>query len=79
VWDEYDEIYRATVMNWYIHKNDDMQRDQKVDLPFFKQLSLNPNASDYHTSYELMMCGSDAAPTHPVSSKLEPTVAKKSV
>jgi hypothetical protein len=72
VWDEYDEIHRADVMSWYIHKNDDLQRDQKVDVPFYSQVPFSADDCDYQASYKLMMCGADLAPTHPNSSKYEP-------
>lgn len=66
-WDQWEELYRCDIMTWYLHKNDSIERERKVEFPFYLKLPINPSLSDYQWEAELMMCSSDEAPTHPNS------------
>ncbi|KAL9577735.1 MAG: hypothetical protein Q9212_006175 [Teloschistes hypoglaucus] len=56
---------RIAKMTWYIHRGEDMQRDQRIVLPFYRSLPHNPPASELIFTDELLECSLAQAPKYP--------------
>ncbi|TVY30987.1 Heat shock 70 kDa protein [Lachnellula hyalina] len=58
-------IDRVERMTWYIHKGEDLQREQTIHFPFFHSLAVNYTPDDLIFSDELIQSESKDPPLYP--------------
>jgi len=72
MWEEED---KCEIMSWFIYMNDDLARDKKIKLPFYRKWAgTNPSGSALEFEDQLYECQSMLAPEHPVDVKLNCTL-----
>ncbi|KAI0125684.1 hypothetical protein BJ170DRAFT_684939 [Xylariales sp. AK1849] len=64
--DEWKEDWRCEIMQWFIYKEDELVRDKKKSLSFFRGFTgHNPSKADLQIVDQLYESGSILAPDHP--------------
>jgi hypothetical protein len=72
VWEEED---KCEIMSWFIYMNDDLVRDKKIKLPFYRKWAgTNPTGATLEFEDQLYECQSVLAPEHPEDVKINCTL-----
>ncbi|KAH6662561.1 hypothetical protein B0J14DRAFT_707549 [Halenospora varia] len=68
IWEEED---KCEIMEWFIYKDDDLVRDKKITLPFYRKWAgSNPTGATLEVEDQLFECSTLLAPDHPEDGKL---------
>ncbi|KEZ46799.1 hypothetical protein SAPIO_CDS0097 [Scedosporium apiospermum] len=64
--DDLDDEDKCIIMSWFISKNDDLSREKKIQLSFYRKWKgKNPTGAKMKVTDELFECSDPVAPVHP--------------